>query len=523
MPSKYPTDRTHLFASPKEPKDVPVAVDEIRAFVDATNTRIQYLEDLLRPSTTDQIAFIKRRLLDAHRGRRLSCVDRKLKMLNGLVDERTTNGHLVVLDDYSRKNSTAVAIEAYPLNPKSRFDFEYDCVDEDVDFDGLSGYHAFSCPDERSEDGELHGDQRHTYGSLEDYRVAGKSEKKNTRKRRSHEEEKYLMTGGLPTTPLPLEDMTDPHPTPKEEDIWHDAESSPMASHAVTMSTKVEMITNGHFIPKGAIGLKKHTTGVLNVSEASVNMHTRDISDGTKYSSKGSKVPARVTGDVKKTRDEVMLSVMKEESTCSSTMLDPDKKRQGSGCGFAISFLVITGSKDGAIYVPRLRALKIHEIRSMKQWLVDHGYLQRSGSISRMEKMLHLLFLMQEGLRFESVAVIFSRTPRQVKNCCQEVFGGLLELHSETVLPAPTISQGCLYRDLWDMIGRYERYRGGEYYPWTLVDIKKVIITVNFFIGRFRKQGQMALDGPMMAWGNYVRDGPFEDSIWTLISRLPSG
>ena len=103
---------------------------------------------------------------------------------------------------------------------------------------------------------------------------------------------------------------------------------------------------------------------------------------------------------------------------------------------------------------------------------------------------------------------------------CQEVFSALLELHSETVLPAPSVTKQYLYQHVWDVIGRYERYKGGDYYPWSLVDLQKVVIALNFFMGRFRKQGQMELDGPMMPWGDYVRDVPF-DSIWTLISQLP--
>ena len=87
------------------------------------------------------------------------------------------------------------------------------------------------------------------------------------------------------------------------------------------------------------------------------------------------------------------------------------------------------------------------------------------------------------------------------------MFEGILEMHSETMLPCA--DQRPLYDDLWQIVDRYTNSssltQAREYYPWTGGDLYKVLVTLNIYIGRWRKQGQSALEGPFLPWGDYLR------------------
>jgi hypothetical protein len=64
--------------------------------------------------------------------------------------------------------------------------------------------------------------------------------------------------------------------------------------------------------------------------------------------------------------------------------------------------------------VPELAFLNTLEIRTLKIWCEERTGLAKSGIISRSEKLLHLVFLMQYRCGFGTIARWFSRTPRQV-------------------------------------------------------------------------------------------------------------
>ncbi|KAF2006481.1 hypothetical protein P154DRAFT_399730, partial [Amniculicola lignicola CBS 123094] len=207
-----------------------------------------------------------------------------------------------------------------------------------------------------------------------------------------------------------------------------------------------------------------------------------------------------------KPRALVLARLLVEQYSDSPRLQDPDKIRQGSTSGTVCTADIMTGVEDYRCVRPELAFLKLHEIRSLKQWLTEHQYLRRIGTISRIEKLLHLIFALQDGCRFEKIAVWFSRSPRQVYDGCREAFNGLLELHSETMLPHS--DKHPVYRRMWKITDSYATAammrRADLYYPWRGADLRKVIVALNFYIGRYRRQGHEALTGPLMQWGRYL-------------------
>lgn len=210
----------------------------------------------------------------------------------------------------------------------------------------------------------------------------------------------------------------------------------------------------------------------------------------------------RVPPKLAKTRAEVKQSCYEEERVGSAYPLHhPDRRREGSTTSFFAAFSIMSGIDDPECYLPRFLHIKIHEVKRLKEWLEGKNYLQRSGNISRTEKLLHLLFLLQDGLRFETIAVLFSRTPRQVQAACNEVFEGLLQMHSETVLPYR--QPACDH--LWRISNKYFNepviaQNAERYYGWWLVDVIKALVTLNLYIGRYRQQGKVALSGEYFKW-----------------------
>ncbi|KAF2205310.1 hypothetical protein GQ43DRAFT_460024 [Delitschia confertaspora ATCC 74209] len=195
---------------------------------------------------------------------------------------------------------------------------------------------------------------------------------------------------------------------------------------------------------------------------------------------------------------------------------DPDTARRGHYSGRQMTTAIMSGQKPMIdIDMPVLSFLKIHEIRALKKWLAENTTLSRSGIISRMEKLLQLIFLLQYGCRFERIASWFSCTPRTAQKCCMEVFIALLELHRRTSFPKP--SECPLYMSKWGALewSMIASRRPKEvmrrsligHYPWSRSQLLKVIQTLNIWIGRYRAQGQSALFGPVFPWGDVKQTG----------------
>ncbi|RMZ73751.1 hypothetical protein GMOD_00004539 [Pyrenophora seminiperda CCB06] len=125
-------------------------------------------------------------------------------------------------------------------------------------------------------------------------------------------------------------------------------------------------------------------------------------------------------------RQEVKRRVLDEEANPSLELLDPDRARRGSCNGFMVTHMTVKGLQDERFVLPYLHYMKLHELQCLKQWLTNTGNVAQSGPVSRTEKVLLCMLVLQSGCRYESLAVIHSRSPRQIKEACNEVMQGLL-------------------------------------------------------------------------------------------------
>ena len=215
-------------------------------------------------------------------------------------------------------------------------------------------------------------------------------------------------------------------------------------------------------------------------------------------------------------KDEVIKRTQQEEASSRLSLNEPDRIRQGSCGGSTITNMMMSGRKDHRCVLPCLRYIKIHEVRALKEWLSDVDLVVRSGAISRMEKVMHCIQLLQTGCRYEALAVIFSRSPREIKESCLEVMEGLLHLHSKTVNQT---GDQEMYMPLWRVWIRFDTTQGraGVYYGFGWMDVAKVLVTLNLYIGRWRMQGRLATDGPSFSWGRFfVSRGTEEVSTTTV-------
>jgi hypothetical protein len=207
-------------------------------------------------------------------------------------------------------------------------------------------------------------------------------------------------------------------------------------------------------------------------------------------------------------RHEVLRRLKLSESSRSLYLTRPDIPRRGSANGFHIASLIMSNVSDHRFVLPYLHYIKHHEVRALKHWLVDRDLVRQSGSISRIEKLLHCVQLLQTGMRYESIAVVFSRTPRQVMESCHEVIRGLEKLYEETV---DTRYEVEVYEKLWGIAKRYsigQLVKVEKYYGFKWEEIKRVLMALNVYIGRWRGSTS-PFEGRMFRWGSYVevKDG----------------
>jgi hypothetical protein len=88
-------------------------------------------------------------------------------------------------------------------------------------------------------------------------------------------------------------------------------------------------------------------------------------------------------------------------------------------------------------------------------------------------------------------------------------------MHSEMELPNLG-SKWPIYPSLWRITEKFEpklREWARRYYPWEQEHLQMVIVALNLFIGRYRKQGHVALEGPFLNWGKYIQSEQAEE-IW---------
>lgn len=442
---------------------------QIHGYVEATNTRILYLEELLEPSVEDHVVEIKKGLKNAH-GRLERLQDRDPMVAVIAREVWQTYRRLRELEERLRgvgkrddgegwANAETRIVRAQPEVQTASVDGVEDC-DETEEHD----------EEEEEEEGGI------------DVREADGYERQR---------EKFHMSGGL--VPPSRDRLTLDSST--ENEVWYDALPSPGARPMETQ-TGVTRVASRYYVPNGV------------EERVSVKFDPKVWRRKTVHFAE----------DLIRTPSKVMVSIAEEESKESAALHDPDRQREGSAHAWRICLAIMSCRADGRLFVPHLRCIKIHEIRGMKLWLAGHNYVRRTGSISKIEKILYLITLLTYGCRFEAVAVFFSRSPRQVLDACKQVFEGLLEMHSETMLPRRDLLHNYLYGHLWHIVGnytvRFDESTRTNHYPWPSEDVCKVVLTINIFIGRFRGQGGLALDGPILNWGRQL--GPIDVEGWVL-------
>jgi hypothetical protein len=203
-------------------------------------------------------------------------------------------------------------------------------------------------------------------------------------------------------------------------------------------------------------------------------------------------------------REEVKRRVQREECNQEPALSDPDRVRRGSCNGFMITEMTMKGVDDPRFVLPYLHYMKNHELRYLKDWLANKGHVRGSGTVSRTEKCLLCIQLLQTGCRYETLAVIHSRSPHQVKDACTEVMQGLLQWHQKTVGDVEMDDQ-AKYIGLWGIWGKYavSDGRAGLYFGIDWSHLAKVLLALNLYMGRWRMQGQFAMDGPAFEWGKF--------------------
>ena len=203
-------------------------------------------------------------------------------------------------------------------------------------------------------------------------------------------------------------------------------------------------------------------------------------------------------------RCEVKKRIQEEEASVTPALRDPDRVRRGSCNGFMITEMTMKGLKEPHFVLPYLHHLKIHELRYLKEWLSNEGHITPSGTVTRTEKTLLCIQLLQTGCRYEALAVIHSRSPRQVKESCRQVMQGLLKWHEETI-DGEDMEGQAKYLVLWGIWDKYviSDGRASLYFGFDWSHLAKVLLALNMYMGRWRMQGRFAMDGPAFVWGKF--------------------
>jgi hypothetical protein len=203
-------------------------------------------------------------------------------------------------------------------------------------------------------------------------------------------------------------------------------------------------------------------------------------------------------------RDEVIVRLQNEEANTSLHIRDAHKARRGSCNGFMVTDMVMSGVEDESFVLPYLHHIKHHEVRALKKWLTCNKLVHRSGTLSRMEKVLHAMQLLQTGSRYESIAVLFSRAPRQVRESCHEVLAGMLDLYDATVDESVVAE---VYAPLWGITKRCalgeDAERAERYFGFRWTEVAKVLIALNLYIGRWRGS-KSPFEGQPFPWGRFL-------------------
>lgn len=409
---------------------------QIQAYVEQTNNRVQYLEELLEPPAYQLVSDIKRGLEDAHKGlerlaerfrvpgidtiilevgaayRRTSGLEERLKkgkdasptptqrdVTPASIEEKTTrrlpiaNRQLTPMNFHIQKPVEVVTQE------QTRFYRSYDEGEGDDDsFLAIPSYDGASTTD---------SDTLSAVSEAERWYKQGQSYNRPLPSRRPSvvEEEESVLT---------------PKASVQSSMYSEVAFDTLMKGLQLEVSPQTEparrtALTNDHYVPGPVHRCATSQTDSHDVVSPPKTVH----------------FPV----DLARSREEIIEDIDWIEKTLQiQSLYDPDRRREGSADGYRVSILVMRGLDDPRMIIPELRFMKVHEVRDLKAWLDTGGYLQKAKDISKTEKLLHLVILLQCGGRFETIAIMFSRTPRQVK---RYVSRSLLKFAIRSLMPLP--------------------------------------------------------------------------------------
>jgi hypothetical protein len=473
------------------PRGVPDELHQIETCVGEATARVRHLQGLIdRECPTVQVTQIKRELKAAHRDlEKLHFEKRGLygEEVDGRIREATRYAwqvyrRMVILEDKLRTSPISFASSDCWSED---YEKEIQAVVEDVqrassvvDVDTTSG---------ALEDTRTRRAQPATYVPSGAQRIRERRPTplglRMTDAERDQERQVHRMSGPVPPSSPSRDTMQGRAKTNSVVIV----ETSPRVRKLKKRSEDLAHIYNGG-----------------HVSDDSLLKARRRNRRPYREQKKDSPIEIAKTEHFPQPKDEIIGRLQVEEARNLPTLGDPDRKRQGSCNGFMVADMVMSGIIDERFVLPYFHYIKHHEVRALKQWLSDKKYITKTDGISRIEKVLHCIHLLQTGCRYETLAVIFSRTPRQVEESCHQVMEGLLNLHGFTMIKAHDQE---MYTTLW---GIWERFESPEnqpqaeyYYGFDWLDIGKVMVTLNLYIGRWREQGRFALSGPSNRWGRY--------------------
>ncbi|KZM28328.1 hypothetical protein ST47_g527 [Ascochyta rabiei] len=471
-------------------------LSQVESYVRRTSVRVQYLEALIEQehSTIGQVTEIKRQLKTAHRNLEKLHFER-CPSLGIEVNDWVTGAMRLAWQAYRRMVKLEEKLKNLPVNFSDSEDWakdgerdspvmigiEMEPEKKPLELDTTAG---------AAEETSTRRVQPVTYvpTGAKGARLSVQIPNANTipvKERRGQHTEAYRMSGALPSAErLPA----GPSPTrvPSEADHAKGSRALPL------------LITHDQ-----GLGDDGRYDGDYD-SEDSLYETRRQrhrVEERRRYSAVEDFDPEQTTP----TRREVEARLREAEAELAPIMMEPDRQRQGSLPGSMVADMVMNNVLNEEYVLPYLHFIKHHELRALKQWLVDNHYVKKSAVISRTEKVLHCLELLQTGCRYETIAIIFSRTPRQVESSCHEVMEGLLELHGFTMIKARDQE---MYTTLWGIWARKfgnprNHHPAAYYYGFDWLDAGKVMVTLNLYIGRWREQGKFALDGPSLNWGKF--------------------
>lgn len=471
-------------------------MDQVEDYVRRTSVRVQYLEALIEQerSTIGQVTEIKRQLKTAHRNLEKLHFE-KCPSLGIEVNQWVQGAMRLAWQAYRRMVKLEEKLRSLPVNLSDSEDW---AVDEEKESPVMIGIEME--PEKKSleadttagasEAREVRRVQPVTYvpSGIQGARLSVHIPKAVTipaKERRGQQTETYRMSGALsPAAKLP-------------------AQTTPTRASSDNMPTAT---------PRRLPRLVTYDQGMA----AGGRYGGDDDSDDSLYETRirRQRAEQRKEWSVVEELDPVQATVPKqevearmrgEEAELAPILIEPDRLRQGSCDGSVVTDMVMNNVLNEDYVLPYLHFIKHHELRALKQWLVDNHYVKKSAVISRTEKVLHCLELLQTGCRYETIATIFSRTPRQVESSCHEVMEGLLELHGFTMIKARDQE---MYTTLWGIWCRkfgnpQNQHPAAYYYGFDWLDVGKVMVTLNLYIGRWREQGKFSLEGPSLNWGKF--------------------